>query len=359
MQHKKVIGCHAQLLALHIDTGLETLVSRLRHCWRTTHNATHMPSHKSLRLVTRHAIAPIIELNHSGRIVDAMELKQKLPSDIRLESQDYHALIESYAPRKLMLDWFLPYHDYIDMYHKSHAFRPQERICDAMSIYKEMQATGECPRTVHTYEALQRVQITCGTDEVLRSFESLNAALALPNQQPRYQNILHGLRACAILERIDVAEELYTFFMEHESSANAPIHLHNAMLDVYAEARSPFAFDFFERICRNYHPNADTFTSMTKACIFLDERKRLVRVREQMRLHGILDRELAPSILQEIVEASERYTQRATHNYKDDIMSDLRAEQSWGRLVDSRDIEFKKLLEPYLEKAKQERKQDE
>lgn len=238
-----------------------------------------------------------------------------------------------------------------------------------------------------TYNTMMKVQMTGGYANVVKVFETFNQLQSVTQRNKKSADIISFttlLRACSLLERVDVAEEIYTFVIhafdnqEFKSLEQAlqeksqvqvdsqiPIQFFNTMLDVYAEVASPYAETFFRQMLTQKLPvDGVTFNTYAKSCIFRDERIKLTDIPELMRVEGVLQRELSQPVRDEINAAYNKYT--APLKYKkenqnarfmkprgfdapgverEDFFGDLRQTRPWGRYVDLKDTKFLKLLE--------------
>ena len=139
------------------------------------------------------------------------------------------------------------------------------------------------------------------------------------------------------------------------------------MLDCYAEASSPLAFNFFDEMLKKNLPvDGGTFSAYAKACIFQDERIRLLEMVELMRAEGVLQMELSKPIRQEVYEAQKKYSKSNLKRTPVTISNEMRkkgidyfeefrgvgtiGEIPWGRRVDLHSPEVMDLLQPYLQK---------
>ena len=257
------------------------------------------------------------------------------------------------------------------------------------------------------------MKVQLSTDDVLNVFDTFNQLQSSGvTQSPLYREQLLTtfgtlLRACSMLEQTQLAEEIYFFALQelikdrlatsHEkpwklSDSVSYLTLCNTMLDVYAEARDPFAFNFFDQMVANSSAahysnqnieksrykrspkllgslNGITFNTYAKACLFLDQRIRLVEMAERMRVEGVLQSELSQPVRLEIKHALETYTEQFHKQHRSellpegphdliasDLFYDLRDfliidpdeedNAAWGREVDTRDFKFMKFLKP-------------
>lgn len=267
-----------------------------------------------------------------------------------------------------------------------------QRMDEAMAVFKDISASplGLQPDTV-SYNSLMKVQLSAGPRNVLNVFRTFNdmqhKSLTQQTLQPSVATFISLLRACALLERPDLAEEIYEYALTKElkesgaasaaESASSPlmyseittpkhvgIHFYNTMLDVYAESRHKSMFPFFEQmVFKNLPLNGQTFNIFSKGCIFMDDRMRLVELGEMMRVEGVMQRELAEPIRKEITDA---YRDHTIENYpysksyrflldnerrlKDELLDPIIETPGWGRMIDVRDIRFLEILKPYLDK---------
>ena len=226
-----------------------------------------------------------------------------------------------------------------------------------------------------------KVQLSCGPAEVFKVFNTFNQIQA-NDMKPSIVTYATILRACSLLERDDVAEELYVYLLtqlcktrvksdddsSYLTSQDISIHLFNTMLDCYAEARNRFASFYFHQMLEKKLPvNGMSFNAYAKACIFMDERERLAEVPELMRVHGVLNNELSEPVRQEINRAYEQYsvkhykktadyafykqhTDQSIRAHYMDPFEAIRSYPVWGRRIDYGDYKFMKLLKPYLDK---------
>lgn len=246
-----------------------------------------------------------------------------------------------------------------------------------------------------TYNTMMKVQMSGGYANVVKVFDTFNQLQSVSQRNQKDADMITYttlLRACSILERVDVAEELYSFIIhardqslkqsvnrteqeahQHQSQAqvdysDVPIQFFNTMLDVYAEAASPYAETFFRQLLQAKVPvDAITFNTYAKSCIFRDERVKLVDIPELMRVEGVLQRGLSQPVRDEINYAYNKYT--APLKYKrenqmerfmkptsasvvmdpskprEDFFQDLRQVRPWGRYIDLKDTKFLKMLE--------------
>ena len=258
------------------------------------------------------------------------------------------------------------------------------------------------------------MKVQLSSDDVLNVFDTFNTLQTSGvTQSPLYNEQLLTtfgtlLRACSMIEQKELAEEIYFFALReiikdrlvvsHEKPWSATdsvsyLTFCNTMLDVYAEARDPFAFNFFEQMVANSSSahfskqkldektrykrspkllgslNGVTFNSYAKACIFMDHRIKLVEMAERMRVEGVLQAELSKPVRLEIKEAIETYTKQFHKQHRSELLSegphdmiatdhfaDLRDflvidpeeedNAAWGREIDTRDFKFMKFLKP-------------
>ncbi len=246
----------------------------------------------------------------------------------------------------------------------------------AESVFQDMlQSPLQLKPTVASFNALMKVQLSCGIKGTQAMFSTFNRmqeeSIIYPYLIPNMNTFVILLRGCAIMEQVPLAEEIYSYAMaeakKRSPDASQPdvgIQLHNAMLDVYSEARDTKAFAFFETILlRKFPVNGITFNTYAKACIFRDERIRLVRMTELMRVEGVLQKELSAPIRKEIIESYRTHTEdnyayskeyrRLKENddlIRDRLFTPIFEIASWGRLVDLKDLEFLEAIKPYLDK---------
>jgi hypothetical protein len=239
----------------------------------------------------------------------------------------------------------------------------------------DIRERGLQPDTI-TYNAFMKVQISAGKDEIIRAFETFNQLITAV--EPDMATYVTLLRACTILESVELAEEIYLTALNwakenegrqatHRSTANnhVGIGLYNTMLDAYSESRSPMAFSFFDQLISKKLPvDGVTFNTYAKACIFMDQRIRLVQLPELMRVEGIMQKELSAPVRLEIKRAFEihalpdalkqknidsQYYLESKKGINDtqhgDFFEDLMNVQPWGRRIDERDYIFMKLLD--------------
>jgi hypothetical protein len=243
-----------------------------------------------------------------------------------------------------------------------------------------------------TYNTMMKVQMSGGYANVVKVFDTFNQLQSVSQRNKKEADMISFttlLRACSILERVDVAEEIYTFVIHAYDSERLkslkeikkdkvqvqvdepdaiPIQFFNTMLDVYAEAASPYAEVFFRQMLEKKMPiDGVTFNTYAKACIFRDERIKLVEIPELMRVEGVLQRELSQPVREEITAAynkhiaplkykKENQTGRflKTRGYdvpvrgggeREDFFEELRNVRPWGRYVDLKDTKFLNLLD--------------
>ncbi|KAL9652740.1 hypothetical protein ABK040_010774 [Willaertia magna] len=360
-------------------------------------------------------VLKILKYNSEGKVaeaVDSYEQLKKMTKDIDLKT--LNAIISSFAPKKLLFKWYKPYKDYVDMYTEASKFRAKERVAEAKRVFQDISQYHPSPDII-SYNALMKVQLSA--DEVLNVFDTFNELQTNTGvtQTKLYNDellVTFGtlLRACSMLEQVGLAEEIYFFALQeiikdrlansHEkpwrsSESVSYLTFFNTMLDVYSESRDPFAFKFFEQMIANSsgahyankqfssegkqrykrNPrllgslNGVTFNNYAKACIFMDQRVRLVEMVERMRVEGVLQSELSKPVRDEIKHALETYTEQFYKKHRSELLpeglhdriatdyfADLRdfmiidtddeANLAWGREVDTRDFKFMKYLKP-------------
>eukprot|EP00817_Percolomonadidae_sp_ATCC50343_P005224 CAMPEP_0117429098 /NCGR_PEP_ID=MMETSP0758-20121206/8672_1 /TAXON_ID=63605 /ORGANISM="Percolomonas cosmopolitus, Strain AE-1 (ATCC 50343)" /LENGTH=191 /DNA_ID=CAMNT_0005215847 /DNA_START=572 /DNA_END=1147 /DNA_ORIENTATION=+ len=184
-----------------------------------------------------------------------------------------------------------------------------------------------------------------------------------------------AIRVAAALEDIDAAEEIHAFAMElvergelnSEIAAKQLPQLHAGLLDAYAEGRSKRALRYFETLIRSSQTPVilDTFTAYIKACLFLDERPRLIYLPQLLHKEGIPQGALPKIHQQEIKAAVNRY---AAHNEKpasirkkeelNDVnpLEQLRQVKTWGQQVDRLDDYFRDFMYKDIPYGKQKEK---
>lgn len=244
-----------------------------------------------------------------------------------------------------------------------------------------------------TYNTMMKVQMSGGYNNVVKVFDTFNQLQAVTMRNQKQADIISYttlLRACSLLERVDIAEEIYSFIIHSKddsllnaslrteeqalqdqsqvqlsSTSNLPIQFFNTMLDVYAEVASPYAETFFRQLLSVKMPvDAVTFNTYAKSCIFRDERIKLVEIPELMRVEGVLQRGLSQPVRDEIQYAYNKHTAPLKYKHEnqrerfikpktpldasehnEDFFKDLREVRPWGRYVDLKDTKFLKLLE--------------
>eukprot|EP01080_Neovahlkampfia_damariscottae_P012065 gene12065-5559_t len=316
----------------------------------------------------RKSINKMVKFNHVGKVTEAVETYEEIKEN-DLTVDEYNSMIASFAPKKLMFKWFSPYKCYVDMYDQAGNFKAKERLEEAKQIFQDLK-NKNMPLDINTFNSFIKVQMTCGKQEVLNSFSTFNDAVSKLDANIGSYGLL--LRACSLVQNIDVAEEIYTYTnlkkkRDGVDSEHIGISFYNTMLDCYAEAASPVAFSFFHEMLKNGLPvDGGTFNAYAKACIFQDERIRLVEMVELMRVHGVLQLELSKPVRQEIYAAQKRYSKyndaRKPVNIANemekkgiDVFEDFRGigtfgEIPWGRRVDLHSPEVMQYLQPYLQK---------
>ncbi|KAG2374118.1 hypothetical protein C9374_011197 [Naegleria lovaniensis] len=357
-------------------------------------------------------VKQILAFNNDGQVAEAVEAYGKLKKMTKhIDLKTMNAIVSSFAPKRLLFKWFKPYKDYVDMYVEASKFRPKERLEEAKRVFSDIYKYHNSPDAI-SYNALMKVQLS--TDDVLHVFDTFNELQASGiGQSPMYKEQLLTsmgtlLRACSMLEQVQLAEEIYFFALQdiikerlgysHEkpwtaSESVSYLTFCNTMLDVYAESRDPFAFKFFEQMVANSSSahfsnqkidqktrfkrspkllgslNGITFNTYAKACIFMDHRMKLVEMAERMRVEGVLQSELSKPVRLEIKHALETYTQPLHKVHRAELLSegphdmiatdhfaDLRDfliidvddenAAAWGRDVDTKDFKFMKFLKP-------------
>jgi hypothetical protein len=211
-----------------------------------------------------------------------------------------------------------------------------------------------------------KVQMSCGKEEIFNSFNTFNQAVS--KAEPNIGSYGLLMRAASLIQKLDLAEEIYAYTLsKFKNSQDIGISLHNTMLDNYAEAESPLAYTFFKQMLKNELPvNGGTFNAYAKACIFLDERHKLIDMVELMRVEGVLQMELSKPVRDEIHEAFKKYSKNSESRKPTNIALDLHekgidhfeslrvvgniGEMPWGRRVDIHSPELMKYLTPHLQK---------
>eukprot|EP00818_Percolomonas_sp_WS_P003990 CAMPEP_0117438792 /NCGR_PEP_ID=MMETSP0759-20121206/2237_1 /TAXON_ID=63605 /ORGANISM="Percolomonas cosmopolitus, Strain WS" /LENGTH=237 /DNA_ID=CAMNT_0005230497 /DNA_START=290 /DNA_END=1000 /DNA_ORIENTATION=+ len=225
--------------------------------------------------------------------------------------------------------------------------------------------------------ALQKVQLTISEEETENSFQTYDRMCNFNSTQGGVDLLalsahVHQMRACALLERDDLAEDIYNF-TQRKGVASSGMMLHNTMLDVYAEARNPKAFELFNVFLdSNMKLDSQTFINYIKACLFMDERSKLVELSEYMRVHGILYSELPELHRKEVVHALGLYREKAKQEQSrnaelaqlpdklrpihdaevSDPFTEIRRVRPWGRVNDRYDkqnflVRIRKIMAKY------------
>jgi hypothetical protein len=240
-----------------------------------------------------------------------------------------------------------------------------QRVDEAKQIFSDLENSGS-PLNMNSFNSLMKVQMSCGKDEIFHSFTTFNEGVSKTEPNVGSYGLL--MRAASLIQKLELSEEVYAVALsKFKNSQDIGISLHNSMLDNYAEAQSPLAYSFFNQMLKNEFPvNGGTFNAYAKACIFMDERHKLVDMVELMRVEGVLQMELSKPVRDEIHAAFQKYSKysearKPTNIAKDqhekgiDHFESLRivgnvGEMPWGRRVDIHSPELMKYLTPHLQK---------
>lgn len=330
-----------------------------------------------MTLNTSHLLKRIVQLNHKGNFREGFSLYYDNINQFSQLNENENRKVKnqilgSLAPSTLLYKWFTPLKCTQEMYRNAWAFSPEERKNLASQIFESI----ENPNLLSMH-ALQKVQISISQEETEKSFETydrmcnFNSTLGIIDLLPVSVH-LHQMRAAALLERDDLAEEIYHYTQRKNSNATG-MHLHNTMLDAYAESRNPKAFDLFNVfVDSNMKLDSQTFINYIKACLFMDERDKLVELNELMKMHGIIYTELPELHRKEILHALtlqreiSQHEEHKKHEYEvlpeklrpitdaedNDPFGEIRRLKPWGRVNDKFDrqnfyVRIRKIISRY------------
>lgn len=257
-------------------------------------------------------VRELCNLNKIGKTADAVELYEDMKEKgLEFSLLDYNQIISSFAPRKLMWEAFKELKDFTVMYKKVGEFNPRERVGEAQRIFDDIRSRSKLEPDVISFNCLMKVQLSGGAFFAEKTFVTLNQMLDA-GIKPNIATYSLLLRACAILNKPDEAKSLYRSALSNFPPTEISIQFHNTMLDVFAELGSIDAIVFFEHILKksflNPGPDGMTFNIIAKAFVMRGERHKLMQLAEQMRVHGVLQRELSSHVRREIFDSYKVYS---------------------------------------------------
>ena len=258
------------------------------------------------------SVRSICDHNKVGKVAEAVDIYEDLKSKKeQLSLLEFNQIISSFAPRKLMWDLFKPLKDFNAMYKKVGEFNPRERMEEAQRVFDDIATYGKMQPDVISYNCIMKVQLSAGPLYAERTFVTLNHMLDA-GIKPNIATYATLLRACSMLNKPEEAKSLYRAVISSHDPKEITIHLHNTMLDVFAELGSIDSIVLFEHLLKrsfmNPTPDGMTFNIMVKALVLREERHKLMELAEHMRVNGVLQRELSAQARREIFDSYRVYS---------------------------------------------------